>query len=133
ATMATLGAEVTVTDLKGNLPLLKRNSDKVSSGIQVEELTWGEQLSSTLQAPYDVVVGCDIMYIREAVPALISTLELLADKTTRIYLAYGRNRFAEELFFEGIEGIFFMKDIPESDFDEIYSAQDVRMVLLTKL
>mmetsp|Transcript_25216 Transcript_25216/g.54876 ORF Transcript_25216/g.54876 Transcript_25216/m.54876 type:complete len:296 (-) Transcript_25216:193-1080(-) len=131
--LARVGAEVTLTDLRQNLPLLQENVSGYP--VDVQELTWGKPVEGLVKGTggFDVVVGCDLMYIREAVPALCNTLVELSGPKTRILFAYGRNRFAEEEFLEAIAGVFSMQDLEESELDDIHRAEDVRVCLLQRL
>ncbi|KAF5834016.1 putative methyltransferase-domain-containing protein [Dunaliella salina] len=74
-TLAVQGAEqVVATDLPPNIPLLHDNCQQnVPGKVEVLPFTWGED-PSLLQPPFDVIVACDVMYIAEAVDALVTSL-----------------------------------------------------------
>lgn len=55
--------------------------------VDVQPLVWGTP-SPKCSPPYDVIVGCDIMYIREAIPDLVDTLMQLSDSKTKIIFSY---------------------------------------------
>jgi hypothetical protein len=49
------------------------------------------------------------------------------ESTAPLECRYGRNRFAEEIFFDCITGKFTMVDVDDSDLDPNYCAMDVRL------
>ncbi|KAL0033614.1 hypothetical protein WJX79_007925 [Trebouxia sp. C0005] len=76
--LARLGADVVLTDLLPNLPLLADNCkanvpEDASGSVIVKEHRWGERLAD-LGGPFDVIVACDVMYIEAAIPDLVKTL-----------------------------------------------------------
>ncbi|KAI0539421.1 putative methyltransferase-domain-containing protein [Xylaria digitata] len=74
------GDESVVDYLKGNLVL---NDIRDEKQVAVRTLWWGEELKGTWverecsSDPYDVVIGADITYDKEAIKALIQTLRHL--------------------------------------------------------
>eukprot|EP00967_Tisochrysis_lutea_P158184 scaffold322641_cov18-Tisochrysis_lutea.AAC.2 len=52
---------------------LWRFNTAVPEKVEVLPFTWGED-PSPLQPPFDVIVACDVMYVAEAVDALVSSL-----------------------------------------------------------
>lgn len=61
----------------------------------VLEHTWGHQPEGALSPRFDLVVACDVMYIAEAIPDLVSTLVALCAPRGQVLLAHGRNRGGE--------------------------------------
>ena len=55
--------------------------------VVVGALEWGKGMEGSFAPPYDFVFGCDIMYIREAVPSLVETLVQLSNESTKILFA----------------------------------------------
>ena len=102
-TLSVLGYNVVMTDLPGNLRLLRANvranTDASSHRApRVRPLTWGEPLTPELALPaYDMVVGTDLFYAREAMPQLVESLLMLTGPQTVMLLAAGRNRHAGKL------------------------------------
>eukprot|EP00891_Asterochloris_glomerata_P006038 jgi/Astpho2/6038/Aster-03993 len=95
--LANLGALVTLTDLAGNLPLLQEN-----------------------------VFSNDVMYIVEAIPALVRTLRTVSDaQTTRIFLAHGRNRQAEAAFLEQCQPHFTVRTLDSSELHPNFHSIDI--------
>lgn len=48
---------------------------------------WGEPVLPPLSAPYDVVIGSDVIYIEETYPQLLQSLTLLCGQDTVVLLA----------------------------------------------
>ncbi|KAG2436730.1 hypothetical protein HXX76_006254 [Chlamydomonas incerta] len=82
-TAASLGAGcVLATDLPPNLPLLRRNAERngLAGVVRVAEHWWGGDvapLEAQAGGAIDLVLACDVMYVEEAVPALVSSLAAL--------------------------------------------------------
>ncbi|KAG2441421.1 hypothetical protein HYH02_010009 [Chlamydomonas schloesseri] len=90
-TAAALGAAAVVaTDLPPNLPLLRRNAERngLADVVTVAEHWWGSDVAALEAAAeaasggsgrggFDLVLACDVMYVEEAVPALVSSLAAL--------------------------------------------------------
>lgn len=112
-----LGGDVMITDQAPVLDILRFNvkanlpKDKAQS-VRVEEFFWGnsEQLEKVLQdGDWDMVVGADLVYAKESIPGLITTLELLtrsAVKPIPVYLAMIRRFDWEQGFFQQMSGRF---------------------------
>ena len=72
------------------------NDTAATGGIVVLEHTWGHPPGEgPLSPPFDLIVACDVMYIAEAVPDLVSTLVALCAPWGQVLLAHGRNRGGE--------------------------------------
>ncbi|PNW86065.1 hypothetical protein CHLRE_03g210401v5 [Chlamydomonas reinhardtii] len=83
-TAAALGAGcVVATDLPPNLPLLLRNAERngVAKVVRVAEHWWGGDVAPLEGlaggGAFDLVLACDVMYVEEAIPALVSSLAAL--------------------------------------------------------
>jgi predicted nicotinamide N-methyase len=132
-----LGARVTVTDLECNLPLLRDNVSSNGSSATVEALSWGAANARRVRAerngglPFDVIVASDVMYIPECVPLLVATLKELCCQNSDIFLAYGRNRTAEESFLLAAERAGFTATTLEAEeLHEVYNCLDVTVLRL---
>ena len=135
-----LGARVTVTDLECNLPLLRDNMASNGSSAQVHALSWGAANACQVRRetngglPFDVVVSSDIMYIPDAVPALVDTLKELSGESTDVYLAYGRNRTAEDAFLIAASRAgFIATPLEAEELHEVYNCLDVTVQKLKLL
>ena len=148
-----LGADVTLTDLSGNLPLLEKNvransqasvEDRAKAGgASVVELTWREgPLPShiTGAGPFDLIIATDVLYSHEAVTPLVATLVRLASARASapgrgastsgsgpapVLLAAGRNRHAGDAFFAQAREAFHIAEVPCADLDPVYQCEDV--------
>jgi predicted nicotinamide N-methyase len=176
--LARLGADVTATDMEGNLPLLRDNlaanrvrpqirlphdmrkaSDSFpravpaegTAGVRVAPLLWGAEAARRVAsavpddancirraaaAPgshgFDLVVATDVMYVHEAVPALLAALRALSEAPgAEVLLAHGRNRPAEAAFLEAAALHFSVQEVPEAELHDIYRCIDVTVLRLT--
>ena len=80
-----------LTDLSLALNVLRENiaANQVAHPdmkTTVSELTWGQNLDE-FEAKYDVILGADIVYIRETFMDLIKTLKHLSDGKTVILMS----------------------------------------------
>jgi hypothetical protein len=73
------------------------------------------------------------MYVTEAIPALMESLEGLSDSKTLILVAHGRNRFAQPSFLEACKGRFAVQTVPAEELDEVFQCSDVDVFRLCKL
>jgi len=83
------GARVTLTDRPLALPVLRRNVaiNAVDKVPQIHELIWGQKNLDQFSAPYDVILGADIVYIEDTFRDLLSTVDRLSDHGTLVILA----------------------------------------------
>ena len=103
---ALLGGSVIVTDRQKALKYIntnvENNADVLSKlPIKVAGLTWGQSISD-FEAPFDIILGADIIYIEETFQELLKTLLELTGKKTVVLLScrirYDRdNKFLELL------------------------------------
>jgi len=74
-----LGAQVTLTDLKKNLNILKRNIDinfnVTESRPLVKELEWNVDLKNFSLNTYNLIIGADIIYSVETFRDLLKTID----------------------------------------------------------
>ena len=143
-----LGADVTLTDLEGNLELLganaRANVHARAEPARVLPLRWGNPpLPDALDPfrPFDVILATDVLYSHEAVEPLISTLVELAreredapsqGEPADVLLAAGRNRHAGDAFFASVCAHFDVHEVPRAEMDPTYQCEDVavwRLVL----
>jgi hypothetical protein len=74
----------------------------------------------------------DVMYIREAVRDLVSTLAAVASERTEVLLAHGRNCFAEEEFMDACGAVFLVQQVGGEELDEVFQCSDVKVLRLTR-
>ena len=69
------------------------------SAVSVIQYEWGNPLPSSLLPPFDVLLGADIVYIKDSFPALAWSMKALSKQSTDILLSC-RHRYNEvEKFF----------------------------------
>ena len=88
-TAAFFGAEVTLTDLPRQLPLLRRNVE--ANGLEhteVRELDWSDEQQRTMaMGDWDLILGSDVAYDPMLFEPLVQTLRAQSTEKTTIYLA----------------------------------------------
>ena len=75
----------------------------------------------------------DVMYVEEAIPALVESLVSLSQSSTEIYIAHGRNRQAEAKFKHTCAGSFRVTHLARRDMDNVYQTIDVDVLKLCKI
>lgn len=86
------GAKATITDREPALDFLSANvkanlpADSPGSA-EVSELSWGEGLDRYPAGGFDLVLGADIIYLKDTFGPLLRTLEHLCSESTLILLA----------------------------------------------
>lgn len=124
---------MTLTDLPGNLPLLKENCvENDAQSTKVRELVWGRDVTD-LEPPFDLVLATDVIYDASVIHQLVDSLVKLSDERTQILLAYGRNRWAETEFLDAIRPAFVVAEVEREKLDNIYSCDDVKVLSLMGL
>lgn len=136
--MARLGALVTATDLKPNVPLLQRNCQANTGAgtetrrpVEVKQHLWGTD-TSYLGGPFDIVVACDVMYVEQAATNLVATLTAVTTPASTVFLAHGRNRQAEASFLIKAAAEFNIDSVSSADLDSVFQCSDVTVLLLRK-
>lgn len=98
--------------------------------MAVKEHVWGT-CPAPLRPPLDVIAACDVMYIAEAVPDLVSSFEALSGEGTRAFVAHGRNRGAEPAFKAACSAAGFrIREIEDEELDEVFHTVDVSVLEL---
>ncbi|XP_034433282.1 protein-lysine methyltransferase METTL21D [Hippoglossus hippoglossus] len=138
---ATLGAQVTVTDLEDLQTLLRvniqENQAHISSGsITAKVLKWGEDVSDFLPSPHYVLMA-DCIYYEQSIVPLVETLKLLSGPDTCIICCYeqrteGVNPQVERQFFELLEQHFRFEEIPSDKQDPEFSSPDIHILHIRK-
>ncbi|XP_013173796.1 PREDICTED: protein-lysine methyltransferase METTL21D-like [Papilio xuthus] len=146
-TAATLGAQVTLTDLPEALPLLRlnisENKQKIGSmgGYAIAEvLEWGDNNSDIHKQEFDMVVLADCVYYEDAVEPLIQTLQNLNYtilKKPTIYLTQEmrdtevQKRLWNE-FYEKLTDNFHVQKIPEDEQHMNYRSPDIVLLKINR-
>ncbi|KAK9381474.1 putative methyltransferase-domain-containing protein [Kockiozyma suomiensis] len=89
---------LTLTDLEEALPLITenvkdlKNQYSIADVINIQEYIWGRSVQKLIQAPFDVIVACDLIYENEFFSDLVNSLDdLCTPGKTRIFIGY-KNR-----------------------------------------
>ncbi|XP_040916792.1 protein-lysine methyltransferase METTL21D [Toxotes jaculatrix] len=134
---ATLGAQVTVTDLEDLQTLLKvnikENQALISSGSATAKvLKWGEDVSEFMPPPHYVLMA-DCIYYEQSIVPLVESLKLLSGPETCIICCYeqrteGVNPKVERRFFELLKQHFNCEEIPSNKQDPEFSSPDIHIL-----
>ncbi|XP_019412018.1 PREDICTED: protein-lysine methyltransferase METTL21B [Crocodylus porosus] len=118
-----LGGDVTLTDLPLALEQLQENVARNvpaehMARVRIRALSWGldhEQFPSG----YDVILGADIIYLRDTYPLLLRTLQHLSGPGSTIYLASKmRQEHGTTDFFETLLPRHFACELVQRDEQE---------------
>ncbi len=119
---AVLGAEVTLTDLEYALPNLKAsvalNAHLYKSEVRVGELDWFHPAKSTLPGllTSTLIIGADVVWVEELIPALASTLAYLSHGEVPVVLAHQtRSTRGDELLFSELRSHGFSVEVASKD------------------
>ncbi|XP_049917566.1 protein-lysine methyltransferase METTL21D [Epinephelus moara] len=134
---ATLGAQVTVTDLEELQTLLRVNIQEnqaliTSGSITAKVLKWGEDVSD-FQPPPHYVLMADCIYYEQSIAPLVESLKLLSGPETCIICCYeqrteGVNPKVERRFFESLHQSFDCEEIPLDKQDPEFSSPDIHIL-----
>lgn len=109
-----MNAHVTVTDKRSLLPLIEYNikhnlTESQQKNMTVDELFWGTE-SEYAKQHFDVIIGADLTYDFEDLPALIKTMTHLTEinQNAEIFLAYGKERAVNPNQTIVFENLFFL-------------------------
>jgi len=108
--VATLGSEVTLTDLQDLVPLLEKNASANQTSefptIKVKAHHWGDDVSC-LNPPFDAILAAECIYYEELVEPLCKSLLELSNPSTSIYVAYeAHNEIGAKKVFRNYSKIF---------------------------
>ncbi|XP_048000747.1 protein N-lysine methyltransferase METTL21D-like isoform X2 [Leguminivora glycinivorella] len=142
-----LSAQVTLTDLPEALPLLRlninENKSKISSmgGYAIaESLVWGDSTSQILKEEFDIIVLADCVYYEEALDPLVQTLQCFTNTITKKPTMYLTQEMRDSevqkrlwtKFFEKLNEIFNVEQIPEEEQHKNYRSPDILLFKITK-
>ncbi|NXT62630.1 MT21D methyltransferase, partial [Chaetops frenatus] len=133
---ATLGANVTVTDLEELQELLmvniENNKHLVTGSVRAKVLKWGEDVTE-FQPPPDYILMADCIYYEESLEPLLKTLKDLTGPDTCVLCCYeqrtvGKNPEIERKYFELLQRDFKLEKIPLDRHDEEYRSEDIHIL-----
>ncbi|XP_027028195.1 protein-lysine methyltransferase METTL21D isoform X1 [Tachysurus fulvidraco] len=138
---ASLGANVTVTDLEDLQPLLQLNIQENqelfrAGSITAKVLKWGENVTDFLPHP-DYILMADCIYYEKSVVPLVETLKLLSGPDTCIICCYeqrtmGVNPEVEKRFFELLLQDFEAEEVPAERQDPEFNSPDIHILHLRR-
>ncbi|KAK7092054.1 protein N-lysine methyltransferase METTL21D-like [Littorina saxatilis] len=131
---ASMGADVTVTDLAEFVPLMehniKENATSLTGKMHATTLTWGASISDGVPSAPDLVLLADCIYYEESLEPLVKTIHSLCCPTTRVLCCYekrdtGNKPELERKFFELVEAVLNKQEIPHQRQDPHFSSDDI--------
>lgn len=122
-----IGADVVSTDHANVILNAEKNFElnQINSKVHCKALNWGSDLKIFFEAnklqPPDVIIGADIIYIKETFHLLMKTLLDLKDTNpnARVYLACQIRYEKDNLFLHRIKEHFFMETVSHKYDDSI--------------
>jgi predicted nicotinamide N-methyase len=85
---ALAGGRVLATDWSpGAIALLRENAERNDIALEAERVAWDEPEPIVAAAPWDVVLGADLLYEHRNAEALLPLLPRLAGPTTEVWIA----------------------------------------------
>jgi len=135
---ASLGANIVATDKRSLIRLIELNAKNNLSGDELKRFLAHELLWDTgnpFVEKFDLILGSDLTYDFEDLPALINTFLALCADTGVIFIAYGKERAAIQTFFDLCTPYFNIQEIPSTELDAsdiTYPTFEIGIVKLTK-
>lgn len=138
---ASLGADVTLTDLEPVLPVLRSNAEAAAETLglpappAVRPLRWGEHhLQPWWDAPWDVVIGSDIGYAPQDQDALVATLAAACGPDTVLLLCNERRwKDIEGWLAEELETRFARTVVPKAEHGPRFTGEEFDIFRCTLL
>ncbi|XP_074656634.1 protein N-lysine methyltransferase METTL21D-like [Tubulanus polymorphus] len=135
--LASLGANVIVTDLEEFVPLLKMNVDAnenllAAGSAAVRTLKWGQDLSPEFERP-DLIFMADCIYYEESLEPLVKTIKDLCRADTCVFCCFeqrttGNKPELERRFLELIGENFTIDTIPHRDHHVNFTSSDIQIL-----
>lgn len=128
--LASLGADVIVTDLQAMVPLIQSNIVKngVESTAKAAELRWGDEGQlAALHPPFDLIVCCDVLAkcYSESLVSLIETLLHACGESSRVIIAHELRDKEEANSFKRIGEKFEYRKVPDELLDPFWRSDDI--------
>ena len=107
---AIAGGRVLATDWSPQaIELLRGNAERNGIALDVERADWSEPTALLERAPWDLVLGADLLYERRNAELLLSLLPRLLAETSELWLA-DPGRPPAGPFFEAMAGSFEIEE-----------------------
>jgi len=120
-----LDYDVTFTDIEAILPYLKINVErnaKEPSQHKVTQLLWGEVAQAEALGKFDLVVGADVVYLREHVKPLLTTISICCKREAFICCERREEGLVEDYFVSEAKSMCFqVKRIKNKFFPSFFS------------
>jgi len=135
---AALGANIVATDKRSLIRLIEHNSKNNLSVDELKRFLAHELLWDTgnpFGEKFDLILGADLTYDFEDLPALVNTFLALCADNGVILIAYGKERAAIPTFFDLCTPYFNIQEIPNTELDAsdiTYPTFEIGIVKLTK-
>ncbi|XP_013383912.1 protein-lysine methyltransferase METTL21D-like [Lingula anatina] len=132
---ACLGANSIITDLEDFVPLMalniRVNQALITGSATARELRWGTDVTD--YQPPDYILIADCVYYEEAVGPLVQTITDLCDDHTVVICSYeerttGNKPELQKKFFELVEKVFRVEEIPLERHDPVYRSEDIHIM-----
>jgi len=137
-TAAVLGGRVTISDWAICIPLLKINAEQNQTQalhpIKVSCIKWGKDNESyeNIEPPYDYILAADVLYQKESIPLLLSTMYNLSDESTKIFMSFERHNEVADYFMSQVTQIFAVEKIPYNKLHSTYRHPKIDVLFIKK-
>lgn len=131
---AAAGAQVLLSDLPANVPLLEANiaANRMGHAARAVQLRWGcaaDEYQAALGGQFDLICGSDLLYAPNTFDDLLSSLVRLSTPgRTQVLFTYP-TRYTEDIFFE-IVACFFEEcetyEVAGVDVDNVWCTRLLR-------
>ncbi|PRP80741.1 methyltransferase-like protein 21D-like [Planoprotostelium fungivorum] len=130
--MASLGADVVITDKHPQTELIKktteRNKQVMVGTHSVQELLWGQDVAA-FGKPYDVIIASECIYYNDLVGPLCDSMRKLSNGNTDIYLSYEtHNDESVDFFMEEASLFFDISLVPHLDHHREFQSEYVNII-----
>lgn len=138
---AALGAEVTLTDMKDSLDLLRHNVEENRKRIPykatVKELIWSEESAEELRTTFDYVLVADCIYYKESIEPLVESLRVLVGPTTTLIISQELRESQLQIdlckeFLGLVKKFLTIREIPRSEQHENYQCEEIMLFTCRK-
>ncbi|KAI8900098.1 putative methyltransferase-domain-containing protein [Globomyces pollinis-pini] len=112
-------------NIEANATLFQQHSIK-SDSLIVKELIWGTEKQVEIPT-VDIILGSEILYLKQFHQDLITTIRTYSDKNTVLYFVYKQRGLGEEEFFDLAEEYFEVDMISKDQFQPEFQQSEYVM------
>ncbi|CAD5119347.1 DgyrCDS7964 [Dimorphilus gyrociliatus] len=136
-----LGAQTTITDLPQFQNLINKNINEnkhlIKGKAKFQVLEWGKDLELFKKDEFQCILMSDCIYYDESLEPLLTTLNQLCSRDTKIFCSFERRdtehkKRLEKEFFKALGKDFKFYTIPISEQDKVYSCDDIVILVVEK-